>query len=89
MMKPKYSNDQKVVVEVREPSGWNADVLRVLQGKVGAVGVVKTEHHNGKESVQLDAPRYLVMFDTPTERTSRGVTHSAFWFDEDEIREAP
>lgn len=84
----KYVKDQRVVVDVRDDQKWNKDVLAVLQGKSGHVGVVKTEHNDGNRKHAID-PVYLVMFDTPTEHTSRGMSHNAFWFAEHEIREAP
>jgi hypothetical protein len=85
----KFVNDQRVTVEISDPAGWNTDVLSVLQGKDGKIGAVKTHHWNGRESVLLAKVRYLVLFDTPTEATVRGVAHSGFWFDEDELREDP
>lgn len=80
-----YAEGQRVQIDAN-PSGWNRDVLAVMQGQFGVVEVIQTHHDNGRGLVKLDVTRYLVRFDKPAGPTSRGVTMSHFWFDDHDIR---
>lgn len=80
-------NRQKLRVAIRHPKEWTAGAVKVLDGQVGTVDVVKTTHDSGNTRRTLHTPLYLMTFDPPLPSIWQwGSPVTAYWFEETELQ---